>query len=410
MRITGKSILAAALTVALAGTIGAVPGNAQESSSSNGSSLSSAGSSASTLTDPQLESVLRAWTIASSERPGSSGATLNGLLSSLGVVGSSDFAIPEEFQQVPADYPYPVDETITEVALISRVSSPAAGLDIERWTVASPSMGRNILVDVRPQLTEAGPIVTVLDGIVAPINTGWLYGAGAEDVNEVFADEAATLVFPLDANGTWYSDWVADDEVLGRQKWETFIVDELLPLIEAQPDIAFNGHHAIGGISMGASGAVHIANTNPDLFDATFGISGCYSTTSPIGSQIARIVPESRGADVENMWGPEGSEEWIRHDVASDPSGLSQMAVYLASADGSIAPGRNIDSITTSNLVIGSVLERGVLTCTRELDRALSNQGATNYTVHYKGPGLHDWPNLKEELAPAWEYIRPSLY
>ncbi|WP_026196286.1 alpha/beta hydrolase [Corynebacterium lubricantis] len=406
MRITGKSILAAVVSLVLAGTIAAYPVNAQESSSSNGSSIPSAGD----LNDSQLENVLRAWTLASSERPGSSGASIDVLLSSLGLIGSSNFAIPAEFQEVPGNYPYPVDETITQVELISRVDSPAAGLGVERWTVASPSMGRNILVDVRPQTTEAGPIVTLLDGINAPVRSGWLYGPGHEDLKRVFADEAATLVFPLDANGTWYSDWESDDEVLGRQKWETFIVEELLPLIEAQSDISFNGNHAIGGLSMGATGAVHLANANPDVFDATFGISGCYSTMSPVGSQISRLVPEARGAKAENMWGPQGSEEWVRHDVPGDPSGLLTMPVYLSSADGSVDPERDIDAVETATLAIGSVLERGVLTCTRELDRALSCEGATNHMVHYKGHGLHDWQNFREELEPAWEFIRPALY
>lgn len=397
MKITGKSIFAAAATFALAGGLIAAPANAQSSFD------------ASTSSDAEIASILRNVVLASSNNPGSSGLAIEGTLSSLGIIGSSDFDIPEDFLEVPDAYPYEVDESIEEPELISREDAPAAGLDIERWTVASPSMGRNILVDVRPNTDEAGPIVTLLDGVSAPINSGWLYGPGKEEINEVFADEAATLVFPLDANGTWYSDWVEDDEVLGRQKWETFITDELFPLIEQQSDIAFNGKHAIGGLSMGASGAVHLANSHSEIFDATFGLSGCYSTTSQVGKQIARLVPESRGAEAENMWGPEGSEEWIRHDVSRDPSGLVDQAVYLSTADGSIAPDRNIEALETSTLAIGSVLERGVLTCTRELDRGLSRAGAENHVVNYKSHGLHDWNNFEEELAPAWEHISPAL-
>ncbi|WIM67381.1 alpha/beta hydrolase family protein [Corynebacterium breve] len=396
MRKIYSTFLACAVTTTLA-----APGIAQERPLGSSDGLSDA---------------FRSSVAASSQAPGSSAIALDGLLSSLGLVGSSDFDIPEMALELDDNFPYPIDETITEAKLLNREVSPTGNVAanaerrLERWTVSSPSMGRDITVDVRLPGGADAPIVVLLDGVSAPINSGWLYGPGKEEIEEVFGDEHATLVFPVDANGTWYSDWIEDDPVLGRHKWETFIVEELLPLVEAEPDTFFNGHRAIGGLSMGASGAVHLANSHPELFDATFGFSGCYSTSSRVGEQIVRLVTETRGGTVENMWGPVGSEEWDRHDVSAHPEGLRDMAVYLSAADGGIDELPSEEDRSNDSLIIGAALENGVYTCTRELDRAMRAEGMDHHVVNYKGDGVHDWRNFEEELAPAWEHIRPSLY
>lgn len=419
-----KSFAAALGSVALTVSLFAAPASAQDaegeaslSSRSSGSSDASA-SEGSSVSEEDALKALRAWNNASSQRPGSSGVTLDLGLSSLKAFGSSDFEVPEMFQEDSGNFPYEIDESITSVELINREWSPQDNKQaeneqrrIERWTVASPSMGRNMTVDVRlPDGSGPAPTVVMLDGVSARERNGWLYSSGRQAFDSVLGDENATVVFPLDATATWYADWIEDDPVFGRQKWETFIVEELLPLVEQQPDISSNGKRATGGLSMGAAGAVHLANAYPDVFNATFGISGCYSPTSPIGEQIFRLVPESRGGDVENMWGPVGSEEWVRHDVAQDPSGLLDQAVYLSSADGSLEELPAAGEKDTIDFIAGTYLERGVLTCTQELDRSLTKHGKDDHEVHYKGHGLHDWDNYVEELAPAWEHIRPALY
>ncbi|HHU66882.1 alpha/beta hydrolase-fold protein, partial [Corynebacterium sp.] len=187
---------------------------------------------------------------------------------------------------------------------------------------------------------------------------------------------------------------------------------ELHPLLVAETELNHNGRNAIGGLSMGAIGAVHIANTNPEIFDATFGISGCYSTNDNAGRQMVNLVVTSRGGDVENMWGPYGSAEWDRHDTVADPEGLRNMAVYLSAADGSFTEevAASYDDDPFFNMSAGSVLERGVLSCTEKLDRAMRDAGMTHQVVDYKGPGVHNWANYSEQLQPAWDAIKGSLY
>ncbi len=404
-----STLVAGTLPVATAEPSPNNPDMSNTAEEGQGSSLSSEGGLSS-------EDRIRSFIAGSSQLPGSSKFSLQALLSSVGMPGSSAFKVPAGMLEPPANYPHPVDESITEVKLINREISPqsssAERRNIERWTISSPSMGRNILVDVRPaqNLDEAAPIVVLLDGIDAPIRSGWLYGPGEEEIDETFGNENVTLVFPLDANSSWYADWVEDDPKLGRHKWETFIMEEMLPTVESAEGINFNGKRAIGGLSMGATGAVHLANTNPDKFDATFGISGCYSTSSAIGKQIITSVPESRGGSVENMFGPAGSRKWKFHDTASNPEGLRNMEVYLSTADGGIDSVPPIDEMDTQALLVGYGLEVGVNACTRDLDKSMRAKGMNHHKVHYKGDGRHNWRNFEEELQPAWDHIRPALY
>ncbi|BFN17832.1 hypothetical protein KPHES18087_15640 [Corynebacterium ulcerans] len=174
----------------------------------------------------------------------------------------------------------------------------------------------------------------------------------------------------------------------------------------------FNGKRAIGGLSMGAIGAVHIANQNPDLFKGVFGISGCYSTQEPVGRLTTKLVVESRGGNVNNMWGPDGSELWKRHDVPSNPEGLRNMAVYLASADGGVLPSdlEHAASRPFYELPVAVALEQGTLHCTKLLDSAMRARGMNHQVVDLLQGGVHDWPLFNRQLRPAWDAIKGVLY
>ncbi|MDJ0114615.1 alpha/beta hydrolase-fold protein, partial [Rhodococcus erythropolis] len=54
------------------------------------------------------------------------------------------------------------------------------------------------------------------------------------DVNEFFADKNVNVVTPLEGAFSYYTDWVNDDPSLGRQKWQTFLTQELPPVIDAE--------------------------------------------------------------------------------------------------------------------------------------------------------------------------------
>lgn len=356
------------------------------------------------------DTALRDLVVSSNANPQSSRSSVGGLLSSLSLIGSSEVPLVGPFISSDDRYPLAVDESITEVEILDK---RVERIDerVERWFIASPSMGRVVEVQIKKAAdpTAPAPMLYMLDGIGGSTpNSGWVNGGAAE---RVFGEENVTLVMPTHAAGSLYSDWLHDDPALGRHMWETFITEELAPALEAEAELNFNGRRGIGGLSMGAIGAVHIANTHPELFDATFGISGCYSPNDAVGRQMVNLVVGSRGGDPENMWGPYGSELWDHHDTVANPEGLRDMAVYLSAANGVIEEDDRMtyDDSPFFHMSSGSVLEIGVLACTEKLDEAMRERGMDHHVVDYKGPGVHNWNNYNEQLQPAWDAIRHAL-
>lgn len=382
----------------------------QATDSSLGGSVQPGSAESGSSTGDGLSALLRTLIAGSSgTSSATSGSSISALLSSLSLSGSSDPDVPGSSVVHSPAYPKPLDESITTAEIVSKV--PEQGNRLERWTVASPSMARNVEVQIMrsPDPSTPAPMLYLLDGVDALPNSDWVRIA---KVGTYFDTENVTLVMPVDARGSMYSDWVSDDPVLGRHMWETFLIDELMPLLDADPDLNFNGRRGIGGISMGATGAVHLANTHPDLFAGVFGISGCYSTLDPVGRQTAQLTLATRGGDAENMWGPFGSEEWVRHDTTRNPEGLRDSAVYLSVADGEYLfnPGRDYSGLKPQTMLVSILLEQGSHICTRELERAMEDAGMSHQVVEYTGAGVHNWANFLPQLDPAWQTIRDSLY
>lgn len=342
----------------------------------------------------------------SSRSPLSGGSSLDVALSSLDAVGSSEFPVPDALVEVHEEYPKELDESITESEIVA-TDSDGRGR-IERWTVASPVMKRNVELQVLPAANpdEPAPILFLLDGLSAPRNSGWV---NHTDLEQTFAGENVTVVMPTEARGSMFLDWYAYDAGLGRNMWESFIAGELAPLL-ADGISNHNGKFGIGGLSMGASGAVAIANTHPDVFDAVFGISGCYSTTSPAGRMMAHGIVESRGGDSANLYGPDSSGLRERYDVVNDPEGLADMAVYLSATTGAVSA---VDEQNYAGdalgMALGVILEQGANSCTRDLDSAMRSAGMEHQEVVFLEEGTHDWVMFAGQLEPAWDHIAPAL-
>ncbi|GJJ41532.1 hypothetical protein CULCOIPH004_19430 [Corynebacterium ulcerans] len=131
-----------------------------------------------------------------------------------------------------------------------------------------------------------------------------------------------------------------------------------------------------------------------------------------MGRLTTKLVVESRGGNVNNMWGPDGSELWKRHDVPSNPEGLRNMAVYLASADGGVLPSdlEHAASRPFYELPVAVALEQGTLHCTKLLDSAMRARGMNHQVVDLLQGGVHDWPLFNRQLRPAWDAIKGVLY
>lgn len=82
---------------------------------------------------------------------------------------------------------------------------------------------------------------------------------------------------PIGGKSSYYTDWIADDPALGRNKWQTYLTQELPPLMNRE--LNSNGLNAIGGLSMSGGAAIDLAIQAPGLYKAVGSYSGCPATS-----------------------------------------------------------------------------------------------------------------------------------
>ena len=342
----------------------------------------------------------------------STGKGLKFLLGLLNLLGLGHWKFPDRFRDHHSEYPLPTDDSITELKVVDKQDEFDGR--VQRWSIQSPTMKRIVEVEVmaQPNAATPAPMLYLLDGVSAPRVSGW-FGPG--DIINRLGNENVTVVAPTQGNGSFYADWSNTDPSLGYMKWETFITEELPRVLEApQADsrINFNGKRGIGGLSMGASGAVRIAAKNPNLFHGVFGLSGCYSTVSQFGRTTIESTIKGQDGNPSNIWGPFGSSEWRANDVTLHPEGLRSMPVFLSNASGKITKEQlqKDNGLPFYDTSLGATLEHVTLECTKDLEKVMDRNGMTNKKVVYIQSGIHRWNDtFTSQILPAWEYLKPSL-
>ena len=309
--------------------------------------------------------------------------------------------------------PYTIDkeQDFAQPRLINR--EPDERFDVERLYVESPAMRRVVQVQVQyPKDREtAAPMLYLLDGVSAPRQSGWLRKG---DVQGTMANEHVTTIMPVEAGGTNYTDWNDTDPYLGRAKWETFLTQELPGVLEQQTGIPFNGERYIGGLSMGGSAAIRLANLHPELYSGTFSVSGCYSSTSTAGRAYFNLASRVMGGNPDLMWGPGTTPERLRNDVVADPKGIASMPLYIYSANGHAAE-RDIDLARSEGITtfFGNItLEKLTNQCSTELEQSMQEKRMMHDRVEFDfaPTGIHDWPYYKQQLPVAWASITQGKY
>ena len=158
--------------------------------------------------------------------------------------------------------------------------SGVAHADSAMVYVHSNAMNKTIPVKV---LRAAGggpaPTLYLLDGLRAPDNNnGWLINT---DVEAFFADKHVNVAIPFGGGGSFYTDWERDDPRFGKVKWETFLTQELPPVMASQ--FGSDGvNNAIAGLSMSGTSALNLAAHHPNFYKAVASYSG-YPTASEPG-------------------------------------------------------------------------------------------------------------------------------
>ncbi|MGV9817051.1 alpha/beta hydrolase [Nocardia xishanensis] len=317
------------------------------------------------------------------------------------------FAAPATPAAVPTPPPA-VDPKMTRTGLLT---IEPIGPRRDRLHIASAAMRRVIVVDVLRGTGEGPrPTLYLLDGVDGEPTSGWLTKGGAE---QFFADKPVDVVLTTGGTGSMYSDWQRHDAALGLNRWETFLTEELPPIVESL--LKADGRRAIAGVSMGAQAAMILAQRHPGQYLAVAGMSGCYSTADPLGHAVTTITVASRGGNVENLWGPPSSPEWVAHDSLLGADRLRGTAIYLSAASGAPTDA-DLAAVAAAPSVVdalrlaggGAALEAGARACTERFAGRLAELRIPA-EIEYSDAGMHTWPDFEAQLPRAWRVLAEAL-
>lgn len=278
----------------------------------------------------------------------------------------------------------------------------------DRWqkiSVYSPSMDKIIVNDVfRAPDNASAPIFYLLNGADGgEDNKGWF---GLTDIPGFFGDKLVNVVSPIGGRSSFYTDWIADDPALGRNKWQTYLTQELPPLMDEE--LRSNGLNAIAGLSMSGGAAIDLAIQAPGLYQAVGSYSGCPATSQ--GKQYTQTVLTvlGGGGNAANMWGPEGSPQWLAHDPTLNAAKLNGTPVYVAASAGGVGAVDNLPP-DFPHPVGGLLVESITLDCSRQFVEAAKAAGVP-VTFIERPEGAHTWGLFESEMRESWDLvIGPAL-
>jgi len=288
----------------------------------------------------------------------------------------------------------------------ARIVSTTAFDGRERLRIWSPSMGREITVDVQhPAGDTKRPTLYMLDGAEAhDEESGWY---AMTNLQQLGAGEKLNVVTPVGDPHSYYTDWRAVDPGVGKKyMYETFLTEELPPLIDEE--FGGNGRHAIAGASMGGVAALTLATRRPALYRGVAGYSDCANISSPQNQLLTRWDVSRGGGNANNMWGPMGDPEWSAHDPYVNAEELRGKTIYMSSGNGLPGKYNNLLSDPIDETFQGMIGEFGSWTCTGQMSNRLKQLGIP-YTSNLRPSGTHKWGYWKDELAVSWPILMRSI-
>lgn len=233
------------------------------------------------------------------------------------------------------------------------------------------------------------------------------------DAREFMANKDINLVLPIGGKFSYYTDWQKDDPVLGRNKWKTYLTEELPPLIDAA--LGTNKVNAIAGISTSATTVLALPIAKPGLYKAAAAYSGCAQVSDPVGSRFMKVAVAWGGGNADNMWGPVGSPAWIANDPYLHADQLRGLELYLSSGNG--LPGTHdvLDGPhtqpgvggLTNQILVGGLIESATNYCMHNLQTKLTSldiPATYNFTS-----GTHSWGYWQDELKQSWPVLARGM-
>ena len=213
---------------------------------------------------------------------------------------------------------------------------------------------------------------------------------------EKLTENYPSIIVSPDGRSGYWSDWYNGGEG-GPPEYETYVIDQLIPLIDAHfrtiPDRA---HRAIAGISMGGYGSLMLAARHPDKFVAAASLSGAVDSNLPLLGLALTASSTFDDAPADAIYGPRATQEvrWRGHNPVDLASNLDDLDLQVRTANGTLNPGIGEDPASAD--AISCVVEAGVYSGSVSLHQKLESIGVDHLWKDY-GAGCHTKPNFRRE-------------
>lgn len=277
------------------------------------------------------------------------------------------------------------------------VDEAPLGGSVSQVDVYSPAMDRVVSNRVIRAAGGPAPTLYLLTGIGG--GTDGISWWDDTDVREFFADKHVNVVMPIGGAYSMYTDWLTDDPMVGRNRWQTYLTRELPGVIDAR--LGATRRNAIAGVSMSAGSAIDLAIQARDVYSAVAAYSGCPWASDALGVAMVSAQVIRGGANPVNMWGELGQEIWQRHDAFVNAGALAGKTIYLSAATGT--PG----AIDEGGLPFPPI-EAIASSCTAAFADRLGELGLP--VIHVNRPeGAHTWGQFETDLHDSWPYLARAL-
>lgn len=192
----------------------------------------------------------------------------------------------------------------------SPVKSPGPSAEVLTLNLKSSSMGREVPyrvvlpVDYKTKPDARFGVVYLLHGLTGHFDN-W---TDKTRLAEYVAAHQFIVVTPEGANG-WYTDSVT----IPNDKYETYIVNDLIPEIDGKyRTLANRENRYIAGLSMGGYGAIKFGLKYPAMFSVAGSFSGALGATSFNETNSGAI-----GKSMASIFGPADSDTRNANDIFS---------------------------------------------------------------------------------------------
>ena len=202
---------------------------------------------------------------------------------------------------------------ITAVCFASNVASQSVTkakplAKVVDYKLESKLMGRQmpyrVILPVRyaQRVNQKYPVIYLLHGLFGHYDN-WTTKTG---IQEYAAEYPFIVVMPEGDDG-----WYTDSPVKVRDKYESYIIQELIPEIEKRFRAASDrDHRIVAGLSMGGYGAVKFGLRYPDRFSLVGSFSGALGAATYLDK-----IPASIGKTIDVIFGPADSETRRANDI-----------------------------------------------------------------------------------------------